>query len=93
MGNCCEKHALKVIIEGRKGPKAYFITNRQFRNIKTYHHLFSTIHFSLSQYKYLYAHTPNGVEFLRLSSDFKIKNLVVCTDTEYHISFEKLYCL
>ncbi len=93
MGNCCERQALKVIVEGRKGLKAYFITSRQLRDIKTYQHLFMTMKFSLLEYKYLYANNSNGVEFLRLSSDFKIKNLVLCTDTEYHISFEKLYCL
>lgn len=92
MGNCCERQALKVIVEGRKGLKAYYVTNRQLKHIKTYQQLFTTINLSVSQYKYLYANT-NGVEFLRLSSDFKIKNLILCTDTEYHISFEKLYCL
>lgn len=92
MGNCCEKQALKIIIEGRRGENVYYITNKQLRNIKTYDHFFRAIGVSTKQYKYLYC-VKNEVEFLRLSSDFKIKNLVLCTDTEYHIIFEKLYCL
>lgn len=91
MGNCCEKQALKIIVEGRKGEKVYYITNKQLRNIRTYLDLFLTIKFDIHNFKYMYS--TNEVQFLRLSSDFKIKNLIVCTDTEYHISFEKLYCL
>lgn len=94
MGNCCEKQALKIIVEGRNGPKAYFLTTRQLRNIRTYGDLFSSIHLSTAHFKYMYSIVAmNEVQFLRLSSDFKIKNLLLCTDTEYHISFEKLYCL
>ena len=93
MGNCFQKNALKVIIEGRNGERVYYITNKQLRNIKTYRDFFSTLGILTIHFKYMYANVSNSaVEILYLYSDFKIKNLILCTDTEYHVIVEKLYC-
>ena len=93
MGNCFTKKALKVIIEGRNGPKVYYITNKQLRNIKTYRDFFYELGILIIHFKYMYSRNSiSTVEILFLDSDFKIKNLVLCTDTEYHIMIENLYC-
>ncbi len=92
MGNCYTKNALKVVIEGRRGPKVFYITNKQLRNIRTYSDFFRELGIHTANLKYMYSTAiGNVVEILFLHSDFKIKNIILCTDTEYYLSIDKLY--
>lgn len=92
MGNCYNKAALKVIIEGRHGRRVSYITSKQLRNIRTYNDFFRELGILTTHFKYMYAIlVQDEVKFLHLSDDFKIKNLILYTNSEYHIAIENMY--